>query len=132
MIQFRDLLLLFVGAALLFFAILITDLIPTDAQADNRLNPPVEYQYAVLHMYLDNLQSYSRIYHNQYQVFPYTQISNLTSSKFAGKGLNRVMHKFRNGGAHDSRINEEDCQDCVKRLIGSKEEPGYLQKLANI
>ena len=77
MIQFRDLLLLFVGAALLFFAILITDLIPTDAQADNRLNPPVEYQYAVLHMYLDNLQSYSRIYHNQYQVFPYTKISNI-------------------------------------------------------
>ena len=77
MIQFRDLLLLFVGAALLFFAILIADLIPTDAQADNRLNSPVEYQYAVLHMYLDNLQSYSRIYQNQYQVFSYTRISNI-------------------------------------------------------
>ena len=77
MIQFRDLLLLFVGAALLFFAILIADLIPTEAQADYRLNPPVEYQYAVLHMYLDNLQSYSRIYQNQYQVFSYTRISNI-------------------------------------------------------
>ena len=77
MIQFRDLLLLFVGAALLFFAILIADLIQTDAQADNRLNPPVEYQYAALHMYLDNLQSYSRIYQNQYQVFSYTRISNI-------------------------------------------------------
>ena len=76
MIKFRDLVLLLVSAALLFFAILIADLIQTDAQADNRLNPPVEYQYAVLHMYLDNLQSYSRIYQNEYQVFSYTRISN--------------------------------------------------------
>ena len=69
--------LIIIKSALLFFAILIADLIPTDAQADNRLNPPVEYQYAVLHMYLDNLQSYSRIYQNQYQVFSYTRISNI-------------------------------------------------------
>ena len=77
MMKFRDLFLLLVGAGLVLFAILIADLIETAAHADNRANPPVEYQYAVLHMYLDNLQSYSRIYQNQYQVFPYTKISNI-------------------------------------------------------
>ena len=93
MIKFRDLFLLFVGAGLVFFAILIADLIQTDAQADNRLNPPVEYQYAVLHMYLDNLQSYSRIYHNQYQVFPYTQISNI---KYEYLEINDFMEQVLN------------------------------------
>ena len=41
MMKFRDLFLLLVGAGLVFFAILIADLIQTDAQADNRLNLPV-------------------------------------------------------------------------------------------
>ena len=41
MMKFRDLFLLLVRAGLVLFAILIADLIETDAQADNRLNPPV-------------------------------------------------------------------------------------------
>ena len=41
------------------------------------------------------------------------------------------MHKFRNGGAHDSPIQEGDCRDCVERLIGTVAEPGYLQRLVS-
>lgn len=50
----------------------------------------------------------------------------LTSSKFAKRGLQRVINKYRNGGAHDSPISEEICRECVDVLIGSRDNPGFI------
>jgi hypothetical protein len=50
----------------------------------------------------------------------------LTSSKFVKRGLQRVIHKYRNGGVHDSRIPENACRECIETLVGSKDSPGYI------
>ncbi len=48
----------------------------------------------------------------------------LTSSQLGKGGLQRVIHKYRNGGAHDSPISDQACRGCVERLVGSKDSPG--------
>jgi hypothetical protein len=55
----------------------------------------------------------------------------LTSTRFAKKGLGRVAHKYRNGGVHDSPVSEGVCRECVEVVIGTRDDPGFLQKVAN-
>lgn len=55
----------------------------------------------------------------------------LTSSKFAKKGLNRVIHKYRNSGVHDSPISWETCMECVEKVIGTLQKPGYLTLISS-
>jgi hypothetical protein len=50
----------------------------------------------------------------------------LCANRFVKKGLQRVIHKFRNGGAHDSPISEAVCRECVDVLVGTPENPGYI------
>lgn len=50
----------------------------------------------------------------------------LTSNKFVKRGLQRVIYKFRNGGAHDSPISEDTCRECIDTLIGARSSPGYV------
>lgn len=54
----------------------------------------------------------------------------LISNEFANHGLHRVVHKYRNGGAHDSAIPESTCIECIETLIGTKENPGYIPRVA--
>jgi hypothetical protein len=54
----------------------------------------------------------------------------LTSNAFVREGLQRVIHKYRNGGVHDSAISEAICRECVDVLIGSKASPGYVPEVA--
>ena len=54
----------------------------------------------------------------------------LTSNKFAKRGLQAVINRYRNGGAHDSPISEETCLKCVEALIGTEEKPGYIPLVA--
>ena len=56
----------------------------------------------------------------------------LTSKEFAKKGLSKVIHKYRNGGAHDSPISEEVCRECIEVIIGNPTAPGYLSRLVAI
>ena len=53
----------------------------------------------------------------------------LTSSAFAKRGLQRVINRYRNGGAHDSPISEDVCLECVDILIGKLDSPGYISKV---
>lgn len=53
----------------------------------------------------------------------------LMSDAFAKTGLQRVINKFRNGGAHDSAIRESVCRECVEVLIGDSAKPGYIPKV---
>lgn len=55
----------------------------------------------------------------------------LTSNKFAKKQLQRVVHKYRNGGAHDSRIELKVCCECLDELIGTDGNPGSIPKVAS-
>lgn len=52
----------------------------------------------------------------------------LTGRKFANKGLNKVIHKYRNSGVHDSHIDYETCMKCLEDLVGTKDKPGFLQQ----
>ena len=54
----------------------------------------------------------------------------LNGSDFAKRGLQRVISKYRNGGAHDSAIPESTCIECIETLIGTKESPGYIPRVA--
>ena len=54
----------------------------------------------------------------------------LTSSQFVKRGLQRVINKYRNGGAHDSPIPETVCRECIEILVGTKESPGYIPQVA--
>ncbi|MEQ8663216.1 MAG: hypothetical protein RLW62_20565, partial [Gammaproteobacteria bacterium] len=54
----------------------------------------------------------------------------LTRSKFLKRELQRVVNKYRNGGAHDSPISEEVCRECVDVLVGKPDKPGYLPIVA--
>ena len=53
----------------------------------------------------------------------------LTGNMFVKRGLQRVINKYRNGGAHDSPISEETCRECVKVLIGDLDAPGYIPQV---
>jgi hypothetical protein len=55
---------------------------------------------------------------------------NLTEKKFHNRGLQRVLNKYRNGGAHDSPISQEVCRECVDVLVGTTAKPGYLPIVA--
>ena len=50
----------------------------------------------------------------------------LTGSKFAKRGLQRVINKYRNGGVHDSPIPEDVCRKCVDEVVGTIARPGYI------
>ena len=54
----------------------------------------------------------------------------LTSASFVKDGLQRVIHKYRNGGVHDSAIPEATCRECVDVLIGSGGGLGYVPEVA--
>jgi len=56
--------------------------------------------------------------------------ADLTRSKFLKRGLNRVLHKYRNGGAHDSPISEAACRECADVLVGTPGKPGYIPMVA--
>ncbi len=57
--------------------------------------------------------------------------SEMLRSKFLNKGLHRVVHKYRNGGAHDSPILEQVCRECVEVLVGTKDKAGYIPMVAS-
>ena len=50
----------------------------------------------------------------------------LTSRKFVRRGLQRVINKYRNGGAHDCAIPEDVCRECVEEIVGEPGKPGYI------
>ena len=50
----------------------------------------------------------------------------LTSRKFARSGLERVLNKYRNSGAHDCAIREDVCRECVEEIVGEPGKPGYI------
>jgi hypothetical protein len=54
----------------------------------------------------------------------------LTSREFANQGLQRVINKYRNGGAHDSPVAQDVCQECVEVVIGTRDAPGYIPRVA--
>ena len=54
----------------------------------------------------------------------------LTRNKFIKRGLQRVLNKYRNGGAHDSPISEHVCRECVDVVVGTPEKPGYIPMVA--
>jgi hypothetical protein len=54
----------------------------------------------------------------------------LTSKEFTNRALQRVINKYRNGGAHDSPIREDVCREGVEEMVGTLERPGYLSKVA--
>ena len=56
----------------------------------------------------------------------------LTSKKFCDKALSKALHKYRNGGAHDSAISYEVCRDCIHDLVGEKNNSGIIGKVAEI
>jgi hypothetical protein len=45
------------------------------------------------------------------------------------KQLPRIVHRYRNGGAHDSRIELGTCRDCIEEVLGSSVQPGVLAHL---
>jgi len=53
----------------------------------------------------------------------------LTSKEFAKKGLNSVIHKYRNSGVHDSPIPWLTCKECIERLIGMAGNPGFIASI---
>jgi len=53
----------------------------------------------------------------------------MTNNKFVKRGLQRVINKYRNGGAHDSPISNETCRECVEVLIGTLDAPGYIPQV---
>ena len=54
----------------------------------------------------------------------------LTSNRFTKRDLQKVINNYRNGGAHDSAISEATCRSCVETLIGTKDCPGLIPRVA--
>jgi hypothetical protein len=75
---------------------------------------PASPLHIALHQYLKTLPNYGF----------------LTNPTFLKTDLNRVTHKFRNGGAHDSPIPEDVCRECVDILIGSHNQSGLISQVA--
>ncbi len=48
----------------------------------------------------------------------------LTSNRFTKRDLQKVINRYRNGGAHDSPIPEDVCRSCVETLVGTREKTG--------
>lgn len=75
---------------------------------------PASPLHIALHQYLKTLPNYGF----------------LTNPTFLKTDINRVTHKFRNGGAHDSPIPEGICRECVDMLIGSHNQIGLIPQVA--
>lgn len=58
--------------------------------------------------------------------------SYLTSNSFAKKFINTATRKYRNGGAHDSRISMETAHECKRVILGSEGNPGVLAKMFSV
>jgi hypothetical protein len=56
----------------------------------------------------------------------------LKSNRFNKRILQKVMHEFRNGGAHDKPITEAVCRDCVETILGTQEKPGCLAMIVGL
>lgn len=55
----------------------------------------------------------------------------LTSRKFAKEGIQRVIHKYRNGGVHDASISDAHCRECVDFLIGDETHVGLIVQVSS-
>jgi len=55
----------------------------------------------------------------------------LLSKDFYKKFLNKVMHSYRNGGAHDQKIELSTCLECRDLILGSTTKVGWLPIVAN-
>ena len=55
----------------------------------------------------------------------------LLSKDFYKKFLNKVMHSYRNGGAHDQKIELSTCLECRDSILGSTTKVGWLPIVAN-
>jgi hypothetical protein len=83
---------------------------PTLGRMSYFLRPPKEGASEMilsLHAYLRSLRN----------------VEFLTGDKFLKQGLQRVIHKYRNGGAHDSPITEDVCRACLLELLGTPGQP---------
>ena len=56
----------------------------------------------------------------------------LLSKAFCDKALSKVIHRYRNGGAHDSAITYETCAACIRDLVGSEPGGGIIGKIVNV
>ncbi len=55
----------------------------------------------------------------------------ILSSKFTRLLNGKVLHKYRNAGAHDSAISYETCSECLEVLVGSAGKPGVIARIAS-
>ena len=54
----------------------------------------------------------------------------LLSKDFYKKFLNKVIHAYRNGGAHDQKIELSTCLECRDSILGTSGGVGWLSKVA--
>ena len=54
----------------------------------------------------------------------------LTERKTTELILGPVLNRYRNGGAHESAVDRETCQECVEKLIGNQTNPGLIVRVA--
>jgi hypothetical protein len=54
----------------------------------------------------------------------------LLSKDFYKKFLNKVIHAYRNGGAHDQKIELSTCLECRESILGTSGGVGWLSKVA--
>ncbi|WP_019670808.1 hypothetical protein [Eudoraea adriatica] len=55
----------------------------------------------------------------------------LTKRKFWDKGINKITHKYRNGGAHDSAISRDVAIESLNFILGGDRNEGLLPKLVS-
>jgi len=55
----------------------------------------------------------------------------ITSNQFTKRVLQRVLNKYRNGGAHEHPIKYEVCMEAVDELIGTGELQGIIPEVVN-
>lgn len=53
----------------------------------------------------------------------------LLGKEFLDKVGQKVLHKFRNGGAHDSPVDYNTCCDCINLLVGTPDNPGAISRV---
>jgi len=53
----------------------------------------------------------------------------LLGKEFLDKVGQKVLHKFRNGGAHDSPVDYNTCCDCINLLVGTPANPGAISRV---
>ena len=66
---------------------------------------------------------------NEY-ILTFPDTNYFLSRKFWNDEFQRVLNKFRNGGAHDSAINHKTCEQAIECLIGNEERLGLTLKIA--